>query len=115
MLYGVTVNTALLLALPPAVVTEILPVFAPVGKVAMIVVPEFTAKLVAFTPPNLTAVAPTNPEPVIVTWVPIGPLVGAMPVITGTTKSPWMLVSVPDGVVTVTNPVVPSDGTSAVM
>ncbi len=59
-------NVALLLAFPPAVVTEILPVFAWAGTVAVIVVPELTVKFVAFTPPNFTALAPTNPSPVIV-------------------------------------------------
>ena len=39
---GVTVNVVLLLAIPPAVVTPIFPVFAPVGTAAVICVPEFT-------------------------------------------------------------------------
>ena len=40
--HGVTVNVALLLAFPPAVLTETFPVLAPAGTVAVIVVPEFT-------------------------------------------------------------------------
>jgi hypothetical protein len=39
---GVTVNIVLLFAIPPAVVTPIFPVFAPVGTAAVICVPEFT-------------------------------------------------------------------------
>jgi hypothetical protein len=36
------VNVDLLLALPPAVVTVMFPVFAPLGTVAVICVPELT-------------------------------------------------------------------------
>ena len=46
-----------LVAVPPGVVTTILPVFAPVGTVAVICVSEFTVKMVAFTAPNVTFVA----------------------------------------------------------
>ena len=112
--HGVTVNVALLFAVPPAVLMEIFPVFAPAGTVAVIVVPEFTV-YVAFTAPNFTWLAPMNPDPVTVTCVPTGPLVGVILLITGTTLKLRLLVSVPDGVVTVTNPVVPSSGTVAVM
>ena len=45
---------------------------------------EFTAK-VAATPLNLTSVAPVKLVPVIVTLVPIGPLVGVKEVILGAT------------------------------
>ena len=51
------------------------PVMAPGGTVAVILVGEFTVKD-ALTPPNWTAVAPVNPNPVMVTEVPTGPLVG---------------------------------------
>jgi hypothetical protein len=52
----VTVNTPELTAVPPRVVIAIFPVFAPVGTVAVTRVSEFTVKLVAFTPPNVTFV-----------------------------------------------------------
>src|SRR5450755_417218 len=61
-----TVNIPLLVALPPDVVMPIFPVLAPVGTVAVNWVPEFTVKA-ACTPPNVTLVAPVNPDPVIVT------------------------------------------------
>ena len=55
------------------------------GGVAVIDVAELTVKLVAATPANLTAVAPVNPVPVIVTRVPpaVGPLVGHRSVTVG--------------------------------
>jgi hypothetical protein len=46
----VTVKTPLLVAVPPAVVIAIFPVFAPMGTIAITCVSEFTVKLVAFTP-----------------------------------------------------------------
>ena len=105
----------MLVALPPAVFTAIFPVRAPVGTVAVIEVPEFTMKLVAFTPPKVTWVAPDKPVPVMLTCVPTGPLAGRKLVTPGTTLNFWLLVNVPVGVVTVTNPVVPLAGTVAVM
>jgi hypothetical protein len=51
----------------------------PAGETAVIDVAELTVKLVALVEPNLTAVAPLNPVPVIVTEVPppAGPLLGS--------------------------------------
>ena len=48
------------------------------GEFAVTEVAELTVKLVALTTPNLTALAPVNSTPVIVTVVPppTGPLVG---------------------------------------
>ena len=46
----------LLMAVPPGVVIVMCPVFAPVGTVAVTCMSEFTVKLVAFTPPNVTFV-----------------------------------------------------------
>ena len=107
-------NAVELVPVPPGVVTWIFPVTAPAGTVAVTLVAEFTVKLVAFTPPNFTAVVPRSPVPVIVTCVPTGPLVGLNELIVGTTTYFWLLVSVPEGVVTVTNPVVALAGTVAV-
>ena len=64
--------------------TLILPVTAPLGTVALMVVAEFTVK-VAFTPPNVTLLVPVNPLPLMVTCVPTGPLVGWKPLSTGMT------------------------------
>ena len=60
---------------PPGVVTVTSTVPAPAGEVAVIEVAELTVKLVALVAPNLTAVAPVKPVPVIVTDVPpaVGP------------------------------------------
>jgi hypothetical protein len=57
------------------VVTAIGPVDAEAGTVAVIVVSEFTAKVLV-TPLNVTAVAPVNPEPLMVTLVPMVPTAG---------------------------------------
>jgi hypothetical protein len=74
-----------LVPVPAAVVTEIGPVTAPVGTVAVISVAETTWCVEAPTPPNLTEVAPLKLVPVIVTDVPTGPEVGVKLVITGET------------------------------
>src|SRR5215471_14253290 len=112
--YGVTVKLVELLAVPPAVVTLILPVTAPVGTVAVIFVSETTVNEVALTPPNVTFVAPLRLLPVMVTTVPTAPLVGLKVVIEGSTKNFRLLVRVLPGVVTVTKPVVAALGTVAV-
>src|SRR5438874_589311 len=52
--HGVTVKVVALVAAPPAVVIAILPVFAPVGTVAVTCVSELAVNVVAFTPPNVT-------------------------------------------------------------
>jgi hypothetical protein len=79
-----------------------LPVFAAVGTVAITFLPELTLKAEAFTPPNVTFVVPMNPDPVIVTFVPIGPVVGVKLVIAGRTLKIWLLFKAPDAVFTVT-------------
>src|SRR2546428_13849850 len=74
-----------------------------------------TVKL-AFTPLNVTAVAPVKFVPLIVTLVPTGPLVGVKLVIVGalaTTVNVLALVAVPSGVVTLSGPVVAPAGTVA--
>jgi len=78
-----TVNVVLLVAVPPGVVTLIVPLVVPVGTVAVIDVAETTLKLLASIPLNLTAVIPEKLVPVIVTITPAGPLVGVKPVIVG--------------------------------
>jgi hypothetical protein len=79
---AVTVKSEELVAVPPGVVTESLPVVAPDVAVAVIWVEELTVNEI-LAPPNLTAVAPVNPVPVITMLVPIGPLEGVKELIVG--------------------------------
>ena len=109
----VTRKFALLVAVPPGVVTLTRPVVAPEGTVAVILIDEFTAKLAA-TPLNVTNVAPLRLVPLITTEVPTGPEVGENELIVGCALLTWklaLLVAVPPGVVTVMRPVVAPDGT----
>src|SRR5690242_12617853 len=113
----VTVNDAVLVPVPAGVVTAIGPVVAPVGTVAVIWVPEVTVNVAAATPLKVTAVAPVNPVPVMLTDVPGGPEVGVNEVTAGAavTVNEAVLVPVPAGVVTAIGPVVAPVGTVAVI
>ena len=82
-----TVKLVVLVAVPPGVVTLILPVVAVEGTVAVIWVAEFTTN-VAATLLNVTEVVVKSPVPlkfvpVIMTDVPAGPKVGVNEVIVG--------------------------------
>lgn len=114
----VTVNFVPLVSEPAGVVTEIFPVVAPGGTVAVIFVSELTVN-VAVVPLNFTAVAPENPVPLIVTEVPTGPLFGEKDVIVGpaalVTVNCVVLVAKPLGVTTLIRPVVAPAGTTAVI
>ncbi len=116
---GITVKLDALMAVPPAVVTLIVPVVAPDGTVAVICVSELTVKLDALVPLKFTAVAPVNAAPVMVTLVPIAPLVGEKLEIEGAvvvvTVNELALVAVPPAVVTLIVPVVAPLGTVAVI
>jgi hypothetical protein len=120
-----TVKFAALVAVPPGVVTLILPVVAPVGTVAVICVAEFTVN-VAVVVLNLTELVvklappdvPLKFVPVIVTDDPTGPnrglneeIVGAG---TGITVKLVALVRCPAAVYTWIGPVVAPVGTTAV-
>jgi hypothetical protein len=115
---AVTVKLLAEVAVPPGVVTEILPVVAPLGTVAVICVAVFTVN-VADLPLNFTAVAPVRLVPVIVTEVPTGPLVGVKVVIVGAgtvvTAKSLDEVALPFGVVTEILPVVAPLGTVVVI
>jgi hypothetical protein len=87
-----TVKFVALLAVPPGVVTEILPVVAPVGTVAVICVAESTWNVVALMLlKNFTELVvklapltvPLKLVPVILTDVPTGPKAGVNPEIVG--------------------------------
>jgi hypothetical protein len=105
---------------PPAVVTVTSTVPDPAGAVAVIDVSEPTV-YVAVVVPNLTAVAPVKPDPVIDTLVPppSGPLVGAMEVTVGpevyVKPSATDVAEVPFGVVTVTSTLPLPAGETAVI
>jgi hypothetical protein len=102
-------------AVPPGVVTEIVPVFALVGDFTDtdVAVDEVG---VAATPPKLTEVAPKRFVPVIVTTVPATPVVGVKLVIVGAAMKVKVavLVAVPPGVVTEIVPVLAVVGTLTV-
>jgi hypothetical protein len=104
---GITVKLVALVAVPPAVVTVTVPVAVPAATVAVICVSPFTVKDAAAVPLNLTAEAPVNAEPVMVTTVPTGPEVGVklLTVGGGITVKPAELVAVPAIVVTAIVPV----------
>jgi hypothetical protein len=74
-------------AVPPAVTTETPTVPADCDLVVAVIFvpPVTTAKVLADVVPKSTAVAPVNPDPVMVTTVapPTGPAVGATPPIVG--------------------------------
>ncbi len=78
----VTVNEPELVAVPPAVVTEIVPVDEQFGTVALICDALITLNE-ADWPLNLTDVAPLKFVPVMVTLDPTPPLVGEKPLIVG--------------------------------
>lgn len=115
----VTVKLAELVAVPAGLVTEIFPVVAPVGTVAVILVEESTVNFAADVPLNFTPVAPVKFVPLIVTEVPTGPLVGLNEPMVGAAAPVTLkfveLVAVPSGVVTVIGPVVAPAGTAAVI
>jgi hypothetical protein len=115
----VTVKFVELVAVPLGVVTEIGPVVAPEGTVALIRVAFCTVKVAAETPLKRTAVAPVKFVPLIRTEVPTGPLVGLNDVIVGApvvvTVKFVELVAVPSGLVTEIGPVVAPAGTVAVI
>ncbi|HJZ64275.1 MAG TPA: hypothetical protein VKD70_08155 [Candidatus Acidoferrum sp.] len=71
----VTVNELALVAVPPGVVTEIVPVVAPAGTVVEMWPASVTEK-VADVPLNFTAVAPVKFVPVNLTVASICPLIG---------------------------------------
>ena len=98
---------SVLVAVPPGVVTEILPV-EPLPTFAVIWVAEFTVKLEAAVPPMLTAVVPLKLVPVMVSEVPLPPSWGeGADRRSGIVSKAAVLVAVPPGVVTEILPVEP--------
>jgi hypothetical protein len=74
--HGVIVKLPELIALPPGVVTTILPALDSLGTVAVISVSESTVKLLALNFPKTTFVAPVKLPPVITTLVACRPTGG---------------------------------------
>ena len=101
-----TMKSVALVAVPPAVVTVILPVVVPPETDAVICVDECTLKAAAL-PLNFTEVTPVKPVPLMVTWALMGPAVGVKLVIVGTERTVKFvaLKAVPAGVVTEILPV----------
>src|SRR5215475_14517277 len=75
---GGTAKNTLVFPDTPPTVAKTMPLVAPLGTVAVICVSDqFT--IAAFTPANFSVLEPCvapKLEPLIVTWVPTGPLVG---------------------------------------
>jgi hypothetical protein len=113
----VTVKVPELCTVPFGVVTEIGPVVAPEGTVAVICVPAAFTLNPADAPLNLTADASWRFVPLIVTDVPTGPLVGLKLLMVGPDVTMKLLpvCAVPSGVVTEIGPVVAPDGTVAMI
>ena len=111
---------ALLVAVPPGVVTVIFPVIALAGTTAVIDVGLETANVIAAPVPNLTDFAPLKAFPVIVTFVPAGPDTGVKEVMAGAdvvvavTVKLAVLVAIPSDVAITIFPVVALAGTTAV-
>jgi hypothetical protein len=100
-------------AVPPGVVTEILPVLAPAGT-AMVICVALVTLNVAEAPLNATPVAPAKFVPVSITLVPTVPLAGEKLVIVGVgifTEKDAEELALPLGVVTRRVPEVAPAGT----
>jgi hypothetical protein len=112
---GNTVKFVALVAVPPpGVVTAILPLVAPEGTVAVILMELLMVKFAA-TPLNVTEFALRKVVPLMITWVPGDPEVGEkLVMVGGTTKVPT-LAAVPAVLVTLILPVVAAEGTLTVI
>jgi hypothetical protein len=100
---------------PAALVTEIVPVFAVAGNIAVAVVLLTTTNEVSATVPIFAPVAPVKLEPVIVTETPVTELVGVKLEIVGVGTVNDVDVAVPPGVVTDKAPVFAVAGIVAVI
>jgi hypothetical protein len=111
-----TVNVAVLVPVPPSVVTALFPEAAPAGTAMLSWVADRTVQPeVTVAVPNFTAVAPARSCPVTVTIVPTNPDVGLNDVTVGATAlvstEKVVLVAVPLGVTTAMGPLVAPEGT----
>src|SRR5439155_1571803 len=106
-----TVKLVELVTLPAVLVTLV----GPPSTVAWIKLPETMIKAVGGSSLILTLVAPEKPVPLIVTTVPIGPVVGEKDLITGCTTKLAELAAVPKVFVTAMGPLVAAGGTTTVI
>src|SRR5207245_11097114 len=97
-IFGKTVNDEVLVAVPAGVVTDIGPLVAVLGTVALIELRDVIVKDDTSTPPNFTEVVPIKPLPLIYTCVPGVRKIGVKDVIFGRTVKLVALDAVPDGV-----------------
>src|SRR6266550_1155729 len=113
---GRTVKSSMLVSVPSGVVTEILPVVAVAGTVAVTCVLETGVKLEA-TLLNFTVVVPVKPLPEMVTELPTAPEAGLKLVIFGRTLNTSVLTvgGLAPQLDTVMRPVVAPTGTTAVI
>jgi hypothetical protein len=100
-------------AVPPGVVTDMLPV-EPAATTAVMLVELATLNEAAAVPPKLTAVAPVKFVPVIVTVVPWPAETGVKEVTVGALMVKPARVPVPPGVVTATMPEEPAPTTAVI-
>jgi hypothetical protein len=112
---GIKVKLLEELAVPPGVVTDIIPV-VPLATTAVMLVAFTTVKEVAAVPPKLTAVAPVKLVPIMVTIAPVAADDGVNELMVGAGINVKLLeeLTVPPGVVIDIVPLVPL-ATTAVM
>ena len=103
-----------LVAVPPGVVTEILPVVALEGTIAVILVELLMVKFAA-RPLNVTELASRKVFPWMITCVPARPEVGEKPVMVGGTRKAFTLAAEPAALVTRILPVLARVGTLTVI
>ncbi len=117
---AVTVNVTPLLATPPAAVTTTLPVVAPVGTLAVMLLALQLVIVVAVVPLNFTLPFPCDGpkfDPAMTMEDPTAPVLGVKDVMLGAavTVNVTPLLATPPAAVTTTLPVVAPVGTLAVM
>src|SRR5919108_882426 len=115
-IFGATLKFAALWAVFARFVTEILPVVAPAGTVALIDVADRIVNVVTAVPLNVTSVTEFRFVPLIVTSAPVGALAGVKAVIVGAliTMKSVALIPVPSVVITLILPVTAVAGTVTV-
>jgi hypothetical protein len=99
---------------PPALVTKIEPLVAPLGTTAVNCVSDMTWNDPAAAPLNVTCVAPVKLIPVTVTLVPTDPLLGVKELTCGCPVKVLPDEPLPDVFVTLIGPLTPPPGTTAV-
>jgi hypothetical protein len=114
---GVTLNVPVLTTFPDEATSVIFPVLPVVGTVALIEVAEIIENVVALTPLNNTSVTLLKFDPLMLTIVPTGPLVGANVESEGPAVTVKFdeLVPVPEGLITLIFPDDAPVGTVAVI